>query len=158
VGELALWENLLLGRDPLRRAAPKGWMSPPLEVARARAQLEEFSVQPPLPEVPAATLSGGNQQRLVLARELSREDVKIVVAANPARGLDLVATRAVHARLRELAALGVAVLVLSTDLDEVEALADRAFVLYRGRLRTPPGGRVDRVVIGRLMAGLEVVA
>ncbi|MDG2307955.1 MAG: ABC transporter ATP-binding protein [Candidatus Binatia bacterium] len=158
VGEMALWENLLLGLAPLRRAAPKGWMSPGREAASARELLRSFSVQPAAPEISAAALSGGNQQRLVLAREISREDLAVVVAANPTRGLDLVATRSIHGRLRALAVAGTAVLVLSTDLDEVEAIADRVFVLYRGRVRAVPGGAADRVVIGRLMAGLEEAA
>ncbi len=155
VGELALWENLLLARDALRRAAPRGWISAVEQREAAQMPLEEFAVQPPDPEVPAAALSGGNQQRLVLARELSRRGLRLVVAASPTRGLDLVATGSIHARLRGLADAGAAVLVLSTDLDEVEALADRVVVLYRGRLSVPPGDGIDRVVIGRQMAGLE---
>ncbi len=158
VGEMTLWENLLLGRNPLRRAAPRGWMSPADQIERARERLASFSVHPSDPELPSAALSGGNQQRLVLARELSRPDLRVVVAVNPTRGLDLIATGAIHARLRALADQGAAVLVLSTDLDEVEALADRALVLYRGRLRAAPSGPVDRVVIGRLMTGLEEAA
>lgn len=155
VGELALWENLLVGRVPLRRAAPAGWLSPGALIESARQRLDAFAVRPALPEAPAAALSGGNQQRLVLARELAGGDPGVVVAANPTRGLDLVATQSVHAKLRQLAASGVAVLVLSTDLDEVEALADRVVVLYRGRLEVAPEGPIDRVAVGRLMAGLE---
>lgn len=158
VGEMALWENLLLARDALDRAAPRGWMSPNDQIAGSQEKLRSFSVEPRDPELPAAALSGGNQQRLVLARELLRRDMKVAIVVNPTRGLDLVATRTVHDRLHALAARGVAVLVLSTDLDEVEALADRVLVLFRGRLRTTPAGRVDRSVIGRLMAGFEDAA
>lgn len=155
VGEMALWENLLLRCDVAERAAPRGWLSPAQEQVRASEAMEEFSVRPAQPELPAAALSGGNQQRLILARELTAPGVAAVAAANPTRGLDLVAMDAVHARLRRLAAQGAAVVVLSTDLDEVEALADRVLVLYRGRLRTMPPGPVDRTAIGRRMAGLE---
>jgi ABC-type uncharacterized transport system ATPase subunit len=78
----------------------------------------------------------------------------VVLAVNPTRGLDLVATHAIHARLRRLAAEGVAVLVFSTDLDEVEALGDRVGVLYRGRLGESPRAGIDRKTLGRQMAGL----
>lgn len=155
VAEMPLWENLLLGHEDLRRAAPRGWLVPSEQSRRARPRLEAFSVRPADPDLPAGALSGGNQQRLVLARELGRDGLSVVIATSPTRGLDLVATRAVHARLRDLARRGAAVLVLSTDLDEVEALADRVAVLYRGRVRSIEGDAIDRTEIGRRMAGLE---
>ncbi len=155
VGEMVLWENLLLGRDAISRAAPRGWLDPAEQTRLAARNLEAFSVRPAAPNLPAAALSGGNQQRLVLARELTRADLSVVVATSPTRGLDLVATAAVHAQLRELARKGAAILVLSTDLDEVDALADRVLVLYRGHLHALPGNGKDRVEIGRRMAGLE---
>ena len=80
------------------------------------------------------------------------------MAANPTRGLDLAATVAVHERIRALAASGVAVLVLSTDLDEVEALGENVHVLYRGRLLGPLPASASRLEIGRLMAGLGAAA
>lgn len=155
VGEMALWENLLLSINALESAAPRGWIDPTERIAWADRKLESFAVRPSDPTLPAAALSGGNQQRVILARELDREDVRVVVVASPTRGLDLVATAEVHRRLRELARRGAAVLVLSTDLDEVEALADRVMVLFRGRLRAVADGPMDRASIGRLMAGLE---
>lgn len=155
VGEMALWENLLLARNALVRAAPRGWISPGQQIRDAEQRLDEFAVQPRSPELPAAALSGGNQQRVILARELARDDLTAAVVVSPTRGLDLVATRSVHRRLRALAASGVAVLVLSTDLDEVEALADRVLVMFRGTLYEPSTGGVDRAEIGRRMAGLE---
>jgi simple sugar transport system ATP-binding protein len=154
VVELSLWENLLLSTDLLREAAPRGLIAPLMEQERAHLRLREFAVRPDDPRASAATLSGGNQQRLVLARELSRRRIRAVVAANPTRGLDIGATRAIHTRLRAIAAAGAAVLVLSTDLDEVEALATRVAVLYQGRLVTPSRERPGRIEIGRLMAGL----
>lgn len=154
VGEFSLWENMLLSRPALSAAAPRGWMTPALWRRRARGLLEEFDVRPPNPDLPAAALSGGNQQRLVLAREIGAAGLRVVLAVNPTRGLDLVATHAIHARLRGLAAEGVAVLVFSTDLDEVEALGDRVGVLYRGRLGQSPRAGIDRQTLGRRMAGL----
>jgi ABC-type uncharacterized transport system ATPase subunit len=153
VKELEAWENLLLSRDSLCRAAPHGWISRASEQARARALLDDFSVRPRDPALHAGAFSGGNQQRIVLARELGRPGVRVVVAANPTRGLDIAATAAIHARLRALAARGTALLVLSTDLDEVLALGDSVGVLYRGRLNGPFARPVSRTDVGRLMAG-----
>ncbi|MBY0277720.1 heme ABC transporter ATP-binding protein, partial [Candidatus Binatia bacterium] len=84
--------------------------------------------------------------------------LRVIVAANPTRGLDLAATAAVHERLRALAASGAAVLVLSTDLDEVEALAGEVHVLYRGSLLGPLPAATSRLEIGRRMAGLGAAA
>lgn len=158
VGTLALWENLLLGCDELRSITPHGWLACEREVARADQRLRAFGVRPPDPTLPIASLSGGNQQRVVLARELGRAHLRALVAANPTRGLDLAATAAVHDRLRAVAASGAAVLVLSTDLDEVEALAGDVHVLYRGSLLGPLPAATSRLEIGRLMAGLGAAA
>jgi simple sugar transport system ATP-binding protein len=158
VGPLALWENLLLACDELRATAPRGWLARDSEIRRADARLRAFGVRPPDPTLPVASLSGGNQQRVVLARELGRGRLCAMVAANPTRGLDLAATAAVHGRLRELAASGVAIVVLSTDLDEVAALAGDVHVLYRGRLLGPLPASASRLEIGRLMAGLGEAA
>lgn len=98
----------------------------------------------------AATLSGGNQQKLVLARELS-DSPELLVAENPTRGLDIRATREVHARLRAAARRGAAVVVHSSDLDEVLALADRVVVMHAGAM-IDVSGRRD--VVGRAMLGV----
>jgi simple sugar transport system ATP-binding protein len=96
-------------------------------------------------------LSGGNQQKLVLARELSAEPA-IIVAENPTRGLDLRATAAIHVRLRDAARRGAAVVLHSTDLDEVLALATRVIAVHRGQLVDVPN---DRERVGRAMLGLS---
>ncbi|HZR85028.1 MAG TPA: ABC transporter ATP-binding protein [Candidatus Binatia bacterium] len=157
VAELPAWENLLLARDRLRAMAPRGVVPRARALSEARSALAAYEVQPPDPLLPAGLLSGGNQQRLVLARELGRQRPAAIVAANPSRGLDLAATAAVRRRLREHARAGAAVLVLSTDLDEVEEIADRIVVLYRGRLIDAPSS-TTRAAIGRLMAGSGVAA
>ena len=103
----------------------------------------------PGPWVPAASLSGGNQQRLVVGRELSKRP-SVVVAENPTRGLDIRATATIHGRLRRAAAEGAAVVFHSGDLDEVLALATRIVVARRGELvEAPPG--VTREGLGALM-------
>ena len=149
IPELTLTENVVLGSrqdDPWLRRGRVDW-----RVARQRTAtlLKEFGVVAPGPETRAAALSGGNQQKLVLARELAR-DPRVVVAENPTRGLDLHATASIHARLRESARSGAAVLVHSSDLDEVLALADRVVVLSRGQLtEVPPDA--SRAEIGAMM-------
>jgi simple sugar transport system ATP-binding protein len=120
-------------------------------VARARTAtlLREFDVVAAGPDARAATLSGGNQQKLVMARELAREP-RVVVAENPTRGLDIRATEAIHARFRAAAASGAAVLVYSSDLDEVLALADRVLVATRGTISEVPRP-ATRATVGELM-------
>jgi ABC-type uncharacterized transport system ATPase subunit len=146
---LSLTENVVLGSradDPWIRRGRVDW-----RVARARtaALLAEYEVAAPGPDVPASALSGGNQQKVVVARELARQP-RVVVAENPTRGLDLRAAAAIHARLRGAAAAGAAVLVYSSDLDEVLALAGRILVASRGTLIEPPPG-ASRAQVGELM-------
>ena len=101
----------------------------------------------------AWALSGGNQQKLVVARELAAEETPpLLVAENPTRGLDVRAAAAVHARLRDARDHGTAVVVHSTDLDEVLELADRVVAMYDGRVTAVPA---DREAVGRAMLGLE---
>ena len=149
IPEFTLTDNVVLGSrqdDPWMRRGRIDW-----RVARKRTAtlLREFGIVAPGPETRAATLSGGNQQKLVLARELAREP-RVLVAENPTRGLDLHATASIHARLRDAARGGAAVLVYSSDLDEVLALADRTVVLSRGQLTEAPPG-ASRGEIGAMM-------
>jgi len=151
--EAPLWRNLLMGpMAPYRAAVPRK-----REVlAWARRVLGEYGVSPPEPRLPAGALSGGNQQKVVLARELAAGP-RAIVAVNPTRGLDVGATGEVYERLRRLRHEGIASLVISTDLDEVLRLADRVGVLYRGRLTGPfRRDEIDRERVGLLMAGVRV--
>src|SRR5207247_2842129 len=114
--------GLALDRDALRRDA--------------LALLDRFDVRPVAPStlgLPARALSGGNQQKLVLARELSREP-RVLVAAQPTRGVDIGAIERIHRELDAARRAGAAVLLVSAELDELLALADRIAVLYRGRV------------------------
>jgi simple sugar transport system ATP-binding protein len=111
--------------------------------------LSEYGVVATGPDARVASLSGGNQQKLVVGRELARQP-RVIVSENPTRGLDLRATGAIHARLHEAAAHGAAVLVYSSDLDEVLALAGRVVVAARGSVgEVPPDA--TRSGIGELM-------
>jgi simple sugar transport system ATP-binding protein len=151
---LTVEENLSLGwqgRAPWARGAL-------IDRSGRRGKAEEliaaFRIDPPTPLARAAELSGGNQQKLVAARELrGGPPPRLVVAVQPTRGLDVGATRLVHAALRSSAASGTAVLLISLDLDELRAAADRILVLYEGRAagETPPTATDES--LGRLMLG-----
>ena len=101
--------------------------------ANAEKAIEEFDIRAPGPDVQAANLSGGNLQKVVIAREFAG-DMKVLVAASPTRGLDVSAVATVHSHLLDAAARGTAVLLLSEDLDEILALNDRIVVMYEGEL------------------------
>jgi simple sugar transport system ATP-binding protein len=102
---------------------------------------------------PAATLSGGNQQKVIVAREFSRP-IRLLIASQPTRGLDVGSIEYIHARLVEERDQGAAVLIVSVELDEVLALADRIAVMYRGQIVSVVNpGEVTREEIGLLMAG-----
>ena len=118
--------------------------------ALANTLSREYDVRAASVASPVASLSGGNQQKLVLARELS-EQPAIIVAENPTRGLDLRATADVHGRLRDAARKGAAVIIHSTDLDEVLTLATRVVAVHQGRLFQVSN---DRETVGRAMLGL----
>ncbi len=116
---------------------------------RTTALMGTFDVRAPGAATPIGALSGGNQQKLILARELEPLP-SVVVAENPTRGLDVQATSEVHRRLRAAAAAGAAVVVYSSDVDEVLDLASRVVVMHNGRLLEVPN---DRVTVGRAMLG-----
>jgi len=121
----------------------------------ARTLMEQYDVRASGPEVPARQLSGGNLQKLVLAREFSGEP-GILVAASPTRGLDVAGIETVHSYLRSAAESGVALLLISEDLDEILALADRIVVMYEGSIvgeRDASAATVEE--LGLLMAGGE---
>jgi ABC-type uncharacterized transport system ATPase subunit len=145
--DFSLTENVVL-HDARRLHGRIRWRS---WEARTRHLLETFDVRAATPAVAAGTLSGGNQQKLVLARELSGSPAALVVE-NPSRGLDIAATAAVHARLTRARQEGTAIVLYSSDLDELLALADRLIVLHAGRLRQVPA---DRTVVGRAMLGVS---
>jgi simple sugar transport system ATP-binding protein len=146
-----LAENLVLGLPTDRRWRHGPWIAWGAAVARTTELISEFAIRAPSALAPARSLSGGNQQKLVLARALEAAP-KVVVAENPTRGLDVHATAFIHEQLREVARQGAAVLVYSADLDEVLALAHRVVVMYRGGLSAVPPG-TPRERIGEMMSG-----
>ena len=148
--EMSLPENVAL-RDAGRRRGRIRWRD---EAARARAIVTRHEVRAPAMEIPAAALSGGNQQKLVLGRELWG-DPAALVAESPTRGLDVRASAAVLDELRLARTRGAAVVVYASDLDELLAIADRVVVVHAGRVHEVPR---SRDAIGRAMVGAEAGA
>jgi simple sugar transport system ATP-binding protein len=121
----------------------------------SRRTIERYSIRTPSPDAPAGNLSGGNIQRLVLARAFEREP-SVLVLQNPTRGLDIRSTRFVYDRVEEARDRGCAVVLISEDLDELSLLADRMVVLYSGQVVGERArGDFDAYALGRLMAGVR---
>jgi len=118
----------------------------------AEERIAEFDVRTPSPDTPAGSLSGGNQQKVILAREVGREH-KVLIASQPTRGLDVGSIEFVHRRIVEQRDHGVAVLIVSSELDEIYALADRIAVMYEGKITGFRDPDVPTAELGRLMAG-----
>jgi general nucleoside transport system ATP-binding protein len=127
-------------------------LHPAAIAANAAERVQEFDVRTTSAQVPVSTLSGGNQQKVILARELVHEH-KVLVASQPTRGLDVGSIEFVHRRIVEQRDKGVAVLIVSAELDEIYALADRIAVMYEGKITgfRPPTVPVEE--LGLLMAG-----
>ena len=120
----------------------------------AKGLIKTFSVKTPSPETPISNLSGGNVQRAVLARELSSQQIQVLIAANPCFGLDFAAVEFIHQQILEARNRGVAVLLVSEDLDELLKLADRIMVMSEGKLVYESAiASVDIATIGEKMAG-----
>ena len=152
IPELSITENLVLGMQDDARWTRGPAIDWPSARAHAATVIRSYGIVASGPDARAATLSGGNQQKVVLARALEQRP-QVLVAENPTRGLDIRATREVHERLREAAREGVAVLVYSTDLDEVLELGRRILVMHRGRVAEAPPG-ADRRGVGEMMLGV----
>jgi simple sugar transport system ATP-binding protein len=150
--EFTLAENIALHDYAKPPSSRFGWLYPGRLIERARRLLAEFDVRGGGPETPAAALSGGNQQKVVIAREVSR-DPKVLIAAQPTRGLDVGAIEFVHRRLVEERDEGRAILLVSFELDEILSLSDRVLVLYEGRIvgEYPPS--VSEEELGIAMTG-----
>ncbi len=123
---------------------------------RCTELIQNFSIRTPNQETPIKSLSGGNIQKLVMARELSREP-RVLLAAQPTRGVDIGATEYIHQRLLEQRAKGTATLLISEDLDEILALADRIAVIYEGRIVGIVNRKDAKIEeLGLMMAGVSV--
>ncbi|MCA0304716.1 MAG: ABC transporter ATP-binding protein [Proteobacteria bacterium] len=152
VTALSVAENMYLNKLP--QFTRWGLLQRRALNAAAAVQMKTFDVRAANPEVAFSGLSGGNQQKAVLARELTLDPLVALVAAQPTRGLDVSAVEAVYRQIRAAARRGVGVLLISSELDELIAVADRIAVLYRGRLvGERPAQPTERPAIGALMSG-----
>lgn len=152
--DFSVADNLILGRQHHFTRGPS------LDLRRvaehARAQIAAFDIRPPDPGLPASALSGGNQQKIIVAREMGR-DFSVLLAAQPTRGVDVGAIEFIHQQLRDARAAGKAILLVSADLAEILALADRVAVMYRGRLATVlPRAQASPDVLGPYMTGAHL--
>ncbi len=145
-------ENIVLDsyhQPPISQGIRMDW-----DAARERAErlVEQYDVRTPSTEVNVSTLSGGNQQKVIVAREFDR-DVRLVIASQPTRGIDVGSIEYIHARIVEERDQGAAVLIVSSELDEITALSDRILVMFEGRIVAEFDGSASTTDIGLAMLG-----
>jgi len=153
VKEFSIAENLMLDRSVGAPFVKAGTLQLGALENFAREKIAEFDIRTQGPAQQAGRLSGGNQQKVVLARELSRE-LSLFVAAQPTRGVDVGSIEFIHKRIIETRDSGIPVIVISTELDEAAALADRIMVMYRGKVVGIVPGDTTREQLGLMMAGM----
>ncbi|GLX67276.1 ABC transporter ATP-binding protein [Paenibacillus glycanilyticus] len=153
--QMSVEENLIAKEYRKRKFSQGGWISRRKVRECAEEQIGSFGIRTSGAAVPVGRLSGGNQQKVILARELMLNP-KVIVAMQPTRGMDVGAAEYVHKRLLEARERGCSILLISTELEEVMALSDRVAVLYKGELLdTMDREAADLDRIGRLMAGIR---
>jgi ABC-type uncharacterized transport system ATPase subunit len=149
--DYSIADNLVLGLQ--NEFAKRGILDNGRIAENARAKIEAFDIRPPSAHLSARSLSGGNQQKVVIAREMGRR-FSILLASQPTRGVDVGAIEFIHAQLREARADGKAVLLVSAELKEVLALSDRVAVMYRGKLtKVVPASEASEETLGEYMTG-----
>jgi simple sugar transport system ATP-binding protein len=157
IGDMSIMENIVsetYGTPPFSR---KGLLRFNAIAHRAKKLVKKFDIRCPGIDIPVRKLSGGNMQKLILARELSGAP-RIILANQPTWGLDVGATSYVHTQLIKAAEQGAGVILISEDLDELFQVADRICVMYHGRLSNPETvDRVDRARLGLIMSGQSVL-
>ena len=153
VGAFTIAENMMINSSYRSRFTKGININFPARREISEQLVKEFDVRTPSSETPAGKLSGGNQQKVVVARELSR-DVELLVASQPTRGVDVGSIEFIHERIVSERDKGKAVVLVSTELDEVLALADRIAVMYRGKIVDIVSPDTSREHLGKLMAGV----
>jgi simple sugar transport system ATP-binding protein len=153
ISEFSIAENLMLNGSFTKPFAKGLGIAFGTRNKIADELVKEFDVRTTSAQTAAGKLSGGNQQKVVLARELSRE-VELLIVSQPTRGVDVGSVEFIHERLVEERNSGKAVLLISTELDEVLALADRIAVMYRGKIVGIVDANTDRAKLGQMMAGV----
>ncbi|MTI17214.1 ABC transporter ATP-binding protein [Rhodobacteraceae bacterium RKSG542] len=154
VTSFAEYENSILGyhREP---EYSKGWFLD-LKAIRSEAEhrIQKYDIRPPNPDLKAAKFSGGNQQKIVLAREIER-DPDVLLVGQPTRGVDIGAIEYIHKRIIEMRDAGKAVLLVSVELDEIRSLSDRIIVMFDGQVVGERGADASEGELGLLMAGVN---
>ncbi|ODN70928.1 ABC transporter ATP-binding protein [Methylobrevis pamukkalensis] len=147
-------ENAILGYhdDPAIGRGP--FLSIDAIRTSARAKIEKYDIRPPDCRLKTANFSGGNQQKIVLSREIER-DPDVLLVGQPTRGVDIGAIEFIHRRLVEMRDAGKAILLVSVELDEIRALADRILVMFDGRLVGEAGPETGEQALGLMMAGID---
>lgn len=154
ISSFSIVENLILDVHDISPAAKKGRLNSDYINENSAKLVKEFDIRAQSIFDPASSLSGGNKQKVVLARELSRE-VKLVVASQPTRGLDVGSIEFVYEKLLAERSANRAILLISSELDEVLELADRIAVIYKGEIVGEVGPDVSREKLGLMMAGIK---
>ena len=152
IAQFTTAENAILGDHRQPPFARYRLAAPAAISAAAERRLRDYDIRPALPQALTATLSGGNQQKLVCAREMERAP-RCLLAGEPTRGVDIGAADFIHRRLRALKAAGTAILLVSSDLDEIRALADRILVIEGGRIAGALGRDASERELGLMMGG-----
>ncbi|MCH7232785.1 ABC transporter ATP-binding protein [Glycomyces sp. L485] len=155
ITEFTVAENIILNQYRDEPYSKNGVVDAAAIRKRAVDSIAEFDIRTQSPNEAAASLSGGNQQKVIIAREFSRAR-RLLVAAQPTRGVDVGATEFIHSRLVTERDTGTGVLLISSELDEIYALADRIAVIYNGRIVGEVAPDTPREVIGRLMVGADI--
>jgi simple sugar transport system ATP-binding protein len=155
IGEFNVAENLILREHNQSPYARGGFFNFKAISIRSEELIRNFNVKTPSQETLVKSLSGGNIQKLILARELARQP-RVLIAAQPTRGLDIGATEYVHHRLLEQRNTGTATLLISEDLDEILTLSDRIAVIFEGQIMgIVPREEATPEMLGLLMAGVQ---
>jgi simple sugar transport system ATP-binding protein len=153
--DFAAWENMALGYERGGAAGDGVLMDNAGLIAETAAKMERFDVRPPNPRLTAKSFSGGNQQKIVLAREIE-QDPELLLVGQPTRGVDIGAIEFIHQRILDLRDSGKAILLVSVELDEIMGLSDRIAVMFDGRImgeRLP--AETTEAELGLLMAGMD---
>jgi len=150
----SIWENMILGHHAYEKFGKGGTLDKKKANSFTQSMIEEYDIRGASPQAPAKSLSGGNQQKVVLARELSRGG-KLIIADQPSRGVDIGAIEFIHRQLIAMRDLGCGVFLISADLDEIFSLADRILVIFKGRIMGELSSSEATIEeVGRMMAGI----
>ncbi len=148
-------ENIILGYEDSFVTGKAGWLTPKTLMAHCAELMDDFDVRPPVPSLKASLFSGGNQQKIVLAREMSASP-QILLVGQPSRGVDIGAIEFIHKQLIEMRDSGCAIILVSVELDEILTLSDRVMVMSHGRsMGIVERSDADAHSIGLLMAGVQ---